>query len=252
MEPDLRSLRLRGIDEIRTRVPFDAYVWLLTDPHTAVGADPLADVPCLPELARLVRLKYLTEVNRWTTLAAGGSVVRSLGGDPARSLVWREVQSRYGVADVASVVFADRYGCWGFLDLWRGLAFTDREVDLLARLAPDLCEALRQGQAATFAAPALAQPRDLGPVVVLLDDELAVVGQTEAALDWLRALLPRAGSRRSRPVSTTSPPSCSPASKESTMDSRWRGCIWPMDSGSRYGRPGSRRRSALRGPPRWR
>ena len=27
--------------------------------------------------------------------------------------------SRYGIGDVASVVFADQYGCWGFLDLWR-------------------------------------------------------------------------------------------------------------------------------------
>ena len=47
-------------------VPFDAYAWLLTDPQTSVGSSPLADVPCLPELPRLIRLKYLTEVNRWT------------------------------------------------------------------------------------------------------------------------------------------------------------------------------------------
>jgi hypothetical protein len=32
-----------------------------------VGSAPLADVPCLHELPRLIRLKYLT--NRWTTLS---------------------------------------------------------------------------------------------------------------------------------------------------------------------------------------
>jgi len=46
----------------------DPYAFLLTDPESAVGCAPLADVTCLPELPRAVRLKYLTEVNRWTAL----------------------------------------------------------------------------------------------------------------------------------------------------------------------------------------
>ena len=65
---DARALRLQLLAEIRQVVSFDAYAWLLTDPQTSVGSAPLADVPCLPELPRLIRLKYLTEVNRWTTL----------------------------------------------------------------------------------------------------------------------------------------------------------------------------------------
>jgi len=31
--------------------------------------------------------------------------------------MWRDVLCRYGIADVASTVFADQFGCWGFLDL---------------------------------------------------------------------------------------------------------------------------------------
>ena len=41
------------------------------------------------------------------------------GGELAQSLLWRELLACYDIVDVASVVFADRYGCWGFLDLWR-------------------------------------------------------------------------------------------------------------------------------------
>ena len=33
--------------------------------------------------------------------------------------MWREILSRYDIGDVASVVFANRCGVWGFLDLWR-------------------------------------------------------------------------------------------------------------------------------------
>src|SRR5258708_12811040 len=65
---DDRSLRVAILNEIRPVVAFDAFVWLLTDPQTEVGCSPLADVPCLPELPRLIMLKYLTPFNRWTRL----------------------------------------------------------------------------------------------------------------------------------------------------------------------------------------
>jgi hypothetical protein len=119
---DAMTLRLELLGELRQMVPFDAYAWLLTDPETSVGSSPLADVPCLPELPRLIRLKYLTEVNRWTQLRSPVALLAEVtGGDLSRSLVWRELLHRYDIVDVASVVFRDRYGCWGFLELWRKL-----------------------------------------------------------------------------------------------------------------------------------
>ena len=50
LAPDARALRLAVLPELRRVVGFDAYAWLVTDPATAVGASPLADVPWLPEL----------------------------------------------------------------------------------------------------------------------------------------------------------------------------------------------------------
>jgi len=63
-----RQLRVELIDEFRRSVGFDWYAWLLTDPETEVGSSPLADTPSLPDLPRLIRAKYLTELNRWTGL----------------------------------------------------------------------------------------------------------------------------------------------------------------------------------------
>src|SRR5215470_4797333 len=60
------ELRVRLLEEIRRAIGFDAYAFVLTDPETSVGSAPLADVPHLPDLPRLIRLKYLTPVNRWT------------------------------------------------------------------------------------------------------------------------------------------------------------------------------------------
>ena len=65
---DARTLRLELLEELRRMVPFDAYAWLLPIRRPLLAYHPLADVPCLPELPRLIRLKYLTEVNRWTQL----------------------------------------------------------------------------------------------------------------------------------------------------------------------------------------
>ncbi|MGH8893707.1 MAG: hypothetical protein ACRDWY_10465 [Actinomycetes bacterium] len=79
-------------------LPFDAHVWLLTDPVTRVGTSRLADVPMLPwpRLPELGRLRYLTLVNRWTELITAGTTAGLLhettGGDLAQSRMWRDVQ----------------------------------------------------------------------------------------------------------------------------------------------------------------
>ncbi len=191
---DARALRQQVIEEIRRIVPFDAYAWLLTDPETSVGSSPLADVPCLSELSTLIRLKYLTEVNRWTRMeTAVGLLAEQTDGDLARSLVWRDLQQRFDVVDVASVVFRDSFGCWGFLDLWRGHAlgrFTSADAAYLGGIAAPVTTALRRSQAKTFDVPAAEQRPSRGSVVLLLSGELAVLGQTSETQEYLRVLVP--------------------------------------------------------------
>lgn len=66
--------------------------------------------------------------------------------------MWREMLDGYGVTDVASLVFRSRYGCWGFLDLWRigGVAFSVADAEFLTAIAKDVTDALRRCQAGTF------------------------------------------------------------------------------------------------------
>ena len=185
---DALELRLAVVEELRHTVGFDAYAWLLTDPETSVGSAPLADVPAplLADLPRLIRLKYLSAHNRWTTLDDPAALAThdDAGG-------WRDLLVEHGITDVASSVYRDRFGCWGFLDLWRsGAPFSPTDLDLLAGLAPTLTEALRRCQANTFVARSDGDDRRLGPVVLLLSSELAVLGQTPETFRYLRVLVP--------------------------------------------------------------
>ena len=71
-EPDDRALRRHILDVIASAVPHDFYAFVLTDPQTTVGTSPLAEVPDLDDLPRVIRLKYLTRPGRWTTLDQSG------------------------------------------------------------------------------------------------------------------------------------------------------------------------------------
>ncbi len=201
---DARELRLLLVDEICRAVPFDAYAWLLTDPETAVGSSPLAAVPCLPELPNLIRLKYLTDLNRWTALAGPVALLgKTSGGELSRSLVWRELLHRYGVVDVASVVFTDQFGCWGFLDLWRAGGaepFAAADATFLSGIASTVATALRRTQAHAFLAPAGQERPSRGPVLLLLSSTLDVLAQTSETHEYLRVLVPPDGDRSPVPA----------------------------------------------------
>jgi DNA-binding NarL/FixJ family response regulator len=203
-----RDLRRQVLAVLREVIDFGAYVWLLTDPVTAVGAAPLAEVPCITELPALIKAKYATPVNRWTALqlqaCPAGLLNEAVGGELSRSHVWREVMSRYAIGDVASVVFADQYGCWGFLDLWRDNTrgpFNGTDAEFIASLAAPLASALRQCQARTFIEPAAPHRHDGGPVVLTLDEDLRITSRTAASQAWLNVLLPPDPDERAIPAS---------------------------------------------------
>lgn len=170
-----RQLRERLVALVAERLPFDGHVFALTDPVTGVGSSPHATVPMLPwdELPDLVRHRYLY-------LAEG----------PEYRSEWHAWLAHLGVTDTLFIGFEDRYGRWGFLELWRtDGSYVARDLVLLEQLAPVITPAIRASAARTFRVPSgdLAQ---IEPGVVVLDPELRVRAQTDAAAAALLQLLP--------------------------------------------------------------
>lgn len=186
---DSRTLRAAVLDELRRALGFDWYVWVVTDPRTAVGVDPLASIPDLRGLTRIIKLKYTTALNRWTGLDGPAC----LGSRAGESALWRQVQEPAGILDVASVVFRDGFGCWGFLDLWAAQPVEPADLALLKSLTEPLTTALRLRQAATLRHLPAAMSPGPGPAVLILDDDLTVIGRTAAAEGLLARLLPPSG-----------------------------------------------------------
>lgn len=181
------------LERLRVSIPFDAHAWLMTDPATEVGASPVAQVPCLDRLPELIGLKYRTRVNRWTGLAdRAASLIHATQGRPEESALWRAMLRDFDVVDIASVVFRDRFGCWGFLDLWRiapSPPFTERELATLGRSIGEITGILRRCQADTFtAAPTVRVP--MGPTLLVLSSDLRVRSQTPQTTSLLRRLVP--------------------------------------------------------------
>lgn len=201
---DDRALRAALLAEIQQEVAFDWYAWLLTDPATEVGIAPLARAPNLADLPRLIRFKYQAKLNRWTDLDPPlATLQRATDGDLRLSDLWREVLSAYGVVDVASLVFRDSHGCWGWLDLWRGAdsaPFDDRELDYLAAIGPPITAGLRRSVARTFEDDAAHLSVGSGPVVLVLSPEIEVKAQTPDTEEYLRTLIPPTGDRRAVPA----------------------------------------------------
>ncbi|MCU1517942.1 MAG: LuxR family transcriptional regulator [Pseudarthrobacter sp.] len=193
---DHQSLRAEALAEVGQTVPFDAFVWPLCDPVTATGVAPRARIPCPAELPLVIRLKYVSRPARWSVLAVSGppatTLLHATDGDLSRSLLWNGVLKRYGISDVLSTVFADKHGCWGWLDLWRvdpHDAFSDSESGYLANVARELTPALRRSIARQFEGTARDEGRGLPPQAVLtLDEDMAVVGETASAGEWLELL----------------------------------------------------------------
>ena len=145
-------------------------------------------------MPQLIRLKYATAVNRVDSACrpARRRCTGATGGLLSLSLMWRELLSQYQVTDIASSVYRDRFGCWGFLDLWRigAPAFTAADIDFLGHVAGPVTAALRHGLARTFIPATGGDQLTAGPVVLLLSPALEVRAQTPQTQRYLQVLVP--------------------------------------------------------------
>lgn len=183
---------------LRRLVPFDAAVWLTTDPGTGLPTAPtLADNLELDgeqeQCSALWRREFLVaDVNRYRDLARAevpAAALRATVANPNQSARYREFLDPLGFGDELRAVLRVGDSPWGAVNLFRrrGQApFTRAETELVASLSAPLGETLR-----TRARPAglLGEPVPGGrPGLLLFDRHGGLLSANEEARTWLAEL----------------------------------------------------------------
>ena len=236
-EADARTLRLETLDAIRRAVSFDAYAWLLTDPETSVGSSPLADVP-LPAAVAAADPAEIPDRRQPVDRPAVRRRVAARG-DRRQPVAEPDVAGTAGpveVTDIASSVYRDRYGCWGFLDLWRmarRLHRNGHRVPRSHRRSGHRGAAARPGQDVRprYRRRRGRPPRARSSCCSRPTSRCGRRPRRRNATCGYSFRLMRRTRRRSRPGRTTSPRSCSRPRPGWTTTRRWPACTWPAAGG---------------------
>jgi len=181
------------IADLRRVIGFDRWCWPTADPETLLPLSGLADHDYGPRLRRTLELEYSGQdfaakhdLARRSNAAA--SLSSETGGDVARSPRWDEVLRPVGIGDLAAAACRDAFGCWGWIEVYRGDSdrrFEDGDVELLASAGRIVGTVLRRSLTARFDITA-AEPRK--PGVIVLKPDLGVLSSTESAREWIEAL----------------------------------------------------------------
>jgi DNA-binding CsgD family transcriptional regulator len=172
-------------------LPRDAGCWHSTDPTTLIETSfQVENMP--PPDARIAEIAYLPgDYNSFIGLAQGrrhsGVLSSETGGDPARSLRYRELLRPQGISGelrTTFVVDGDWWGCFAFFRT--GTAdFTELERDFAHELAPVLGRCFRAaGRRARTGGPGAC----LRPGVLVVDGDRRVESVTPQAPHWLAEL----------------------------------------------------------------
>jgi len=183
---DTRALRVEVFQRLRALVPFDAYWCTTADPATLLPTGAVTqDLPA-SLIPAIIANEYLADdVNKFAHLAHRRQPVNSLyaaaHGRPEESVRYRDILTPMGFGnEVRAVLRADGV-CWGLMCLHRercAPGFTTAEVTALAQIAPHLAVGLRTALLRDDIAVA---PRDNGPGLVLLAEDLTIAALSPAA-----------------------------------------------------------------------
>jgi DNA-binding CsgD family transcriptional regulator len=202
-------LRLQRVDDpaavfaeastrLRRLVPFDAAVWLATDPGTGLPTTPTHTEDLEldgqhEQCSALWRREFLVQdVNRFGDLARAevpAAALRATVADPSQSPRYREFLEPLGFGDELRAVLRVGDSPWGAVNLLRRRgrpAFSREETDLVASLSAPLGEALR---VRAHPADLLGTPVGGGrPGLLLFDRDGGLRSANDAARAWLAEL----------------------------------------------------------------
>ena len=193
----VRDLFAAAAARLRHLVPYDASVWLTTDPATNLPTAPtrtenMGHFGGREACARFWELEFLEQdVNLYRDLALADSPAAGLriatGGRPGRSARYRDVLLPHGFGDELRAVLRVEGSPWASVTLFRASGsapFDAADAELLAGLSSPLAEAVRDHARVVPAAG----PAERGPGLMVFAAGGELVSTNDEALEWLDEL----------------------------------------------------------------
>ncbi len=181
--------------EVQQLVPFAASFWAASDPLTTLARSPARVEHLEGQCNRFWEREFLVpDFNLFRDLARSerpvASLVRATGGQPMRSVRYREMNRDLGLGDELRAVLRSGNAVWGAFALWREdgqQSFTVAEERLIADLSGVLAEAFRR--AALIRCISTAEVAG-SPGLLVFDGEGKLESYNDRAECWLGELLP--------------------------------------------------------------
>ena len=183
---DARALRIAVFRRLRTLIPFDACWCTTADPATLLPTGAvMEDLPTLLIPALLANEYRVDDVNKFAHLARSRQPVNSLfaatNGRPQESVRYRDILAPMGFGNEVRAVLRVAGVSWGLMCLHRerhASGFTAADVATLTQIMPHLAVGLRN---ALLRNDMEVAPREEGPGLVLLGEDLAIDALSPAA-----------------------------------------------------------------------
>ncbi len=195
---DATAVFAEASTRLRRLVPFDAAVWLTTDPGTGLPTAPtLADNLQLDgeveQCSQLWRREFLVDdVILYRDIARAevpAASLRATVADPRQSARYREFLEPMGFTDELRAMLRVGDSPWGAINLLRRRGqppFSRQEIELVASLSAPLGEALRmRARPAGVLGEAISGGR---PGLLLFDSDGGLVSANQEARSWLAGL----------------------------------------------------------------
>jgi DNA-binding CsgD family transcriptional regulator len=194
---DFPEFAQRAVRLLDTAVRVDAWCVMTADPVTllitgAVGENlPTSDPDSAAEFFRIEYSgeDFINFSDLARTRTKVGILSEATGGELQKSPRWRVLFGPAGLGDQLRSVCAEGSACWGYLALHRkkrSLDFTRSEAKLISAVSRQLAEGIRLS---LLVENAEEENVPEGPGLILLDDDLAVVGVNSAAQRLLDQVL---------------------------------------------------------------
>lgn len=191
---DSRTLRVELLKRLKPIIPFDYAYFSTTDPATQLGTSSvLVEQPPAWLMSKFVENEFLQDdFIKFRDMFRNHQLVGVLSDATQHELHqsrrYRDILVPLAMGDELRAVFATDVVCWGTLCLHRAQTascYTPAEAAFMAQLTPHIVDGLRK--ALLIDSVPLGKAPD-GAGVLLLGDDLSIVGITDAAEYWLMEL----------------------------------------------------------------